>query len=328
MPCELEQDSVKTFPGLTLFSKRGSACRKPTAVYLPPKHLATNHALNVVLWLHGFYVKDHRYLFHSDAARVREQVLGSGKDVVLIAPFLGYEYLNAKKEFEGDYSVAALEGEKWGERYLDEVLAALARFQNPSAPPALDIKNLVIACHSGGGGGMRKLVGTLGKYQSRLKECWGFDCLYGKKIVPDDATFWYQWVSGQGGRPLHIVYGPSTLPQSVKLYLMGRGKATSQGNKADPPRAPLNNLHVTIGHYETYSTHGQTVKVGSYIDSVVDDLMTRPSPKAKPSTKPAKSFVEQAADNLMANFIFVEQDDIHYFIARAFFLSKLRSAPF
>ena len=76
MPCELEQDSVKTFPGLTLFSKRGSACRKPTAVYLPPKHLATNHALNVVLWLHGFYVKDHRYLFHSDAARVREQVLG------------------------------------------------------------------------------------------------------------------------------------------------------------------------------------------------------------------------------------------------------------
>ena len=58
-----------------------------------------------------------------------------------------------------EHSVAALEGEKWGERYLDEVLAALARFQNPSAPPALDIKNLVIACHSGAEGACANWLG-------------------------------------------------------------------------------------------------------------------------------------------------------------------------
>ena len=97
---------------------------------------------------------------------------------------------------------------------------------------------------------MRKLVGTLGKYQSRLKEgVLGIRLLVWQEDRSRRRHFWYQWVSGQGGRPLYIIYGPSTLPQSVKLYLMGRGKATSQGNKADPPRAPINNLHVTIGHY-------------------------------------------------------------------------------
>jgi len=121
---------------------------------------------------------------------------------------------------------------------------------------------------------------------------------------------------------------------------MGRGKATPEGNKADPPRAPVNNLHVTIAHYETYATHGQAVNVGGYIDSVVDDLMTRPPPNAKPPAKPAKpakpkdgEFVAQAAANLKANFIFVEAADremggTHYFIARAFFLSRLRNAAF
>ncbi|MET4219380.1 hypothetical protein ACVWWG_006220 [Bradyrhizobium sp. LB7.2] len=39
---------------------------------------------------------------------------------------------------------------------------------------------------------MRNLVGTLGKYQAKLTACWGFDCLYGAKARPDDATFWYQ----------------------------------------------------------------------------------------------------------------------------------------
>ena len=147
MPCELEQDSVKTFPGLTLFSRRGT-CTKPTGVYLPPKHVNTKTALDVVLWLHGWYVKDHKQLFHSDEARVRQQVLSSSKDAVLIAPFLGQKF----KPDDTDYDLSDLKTAKWGERYLNEVLAALARFQNPSSPPALDIKNLAVACHSGGRG--------------------------------------------------------------------------------------------------------------------------------------------------------------------------------
>src|SRR5262249_10340317 len=73
----------------------------------------------------------------------------------------------------------------------------------------------------------------------------GFDCLYGMgqeadkkngtEAVADDATFWADWMSGNNARPLDIFYGPSTLYQSVKLDLIGQGKATAEGNKANPP---------------------------------------------------------------------------------------------
>jgi len=328
MPCELEQDSVKTFPGLTLFSKPGSNCIKRTGVYLPEKHVDTKNALDVVLWLHGWYVTSHKQLFHSDEARVRQQVVSSSKDVVLVAPFLGKKL--GKNDLHADYDVSDLNTAKWGELYLNEVLKALARFQNPSSPPNLDIKSLVIACHSGGGEGMRYLVGTLGKYQGKLKECWGFDCLYRTNTtpVPDDATFWYQWMSGKDARPLYIVYGPSTLPQSVKLDLMGRGKATPQGDKADPPGTKITDLHVTIGHYEAFPFAGQMVKVDN-IDATVDELMTRPPPKPIQSKK-AMNFVEQAATNPRTNFAFVEGEtmEMHYLTAKVGFLSRLRNAGF
>ena len=335
MPCELKNEDINTYPGVTLFSTGG--CLKPTAVYIPPTHVATNNALNVVIWLHGFYVNDHRFIFHADPAHVRQQVLNSNRDVVLIAPFLGHEYIDANKKVVGDYSVSSLAGGNWGQNYLDEVLAALARFKNPSLPPRLDIKNLIIACHSGAGAGMRNLVGTLGKYQPVLKECWGFDCLYRRsdpndpKSAPDDATFWYDRTSGKDGCPLYIYFGPSTIRQSVKLDLMGRGIATRAGNKADPPGRSIDDIHVSIGHYETYAFAGQTANVSNYIGSVVDDLMGRPAPiRGMPPAKPPKpkdgDFVEQAAKNLGDNYIF--PDDVHYFIARAFFASRLRDAAF
>ncbi len=336
MPCELQREDINT-PGVTLFSKPGSSCLKKTAVYIPPTHTDTNNGLNVVVWLHGFYVNDYKYIFHGDPARVRQQVLDSGRDVVLIAPFLGYEYVDANKNFVGNYSVSDLGKGAWGENYLNEILAALARFQDPSSPPRLDVKNLFIACHSGAGAGMRNLVGTLGRYRSKLKECWGFDCLYRNSkpddpsSIPDDAAFWYDRTSSEDGCPLYIYFGPSTVRQSVKLDLMGRGKATRDGNKADPPLPSIDDIHVQIGHYEGYSYSGQTVNVSNYIGSVVDDLMARPAPiRGMPPAKPPKpkdgDFVEQAAKNLSANYIF--PDDVHYFIARAFFLSRLRNAAF
>jgi hypothetical protein len=235
--CELEQKDIGSFPGVTLLTKQTAPGIKPTAVYLPPKHATVSTKFDVVVWLHGFYVRDHEFLFRNDPARLREQVRDSGRDVVLVAPFLGYEYA-VGDNFAGNYNVKDLSTPKWGERYLDEILAALARYLDPSSvsPGRLQVRKLIIACHSGGGNAMRNLVGTLGKYQSNLTACWGFDCLYGANARPDDATFWYQWLSGQDGQALEIVYGPSTLPQSVKLDLMGRGLVTMDGNRAQPQR--------------------------------------------------------------------------------------------
>jgi hypothetical protein len=323
--CELEQDDIGTFPGVTLFTKRTARCIKPTAVYFPPRHAESSKKLDVVLWLHGYYVKDHKFLFHGDPARIREQVRDSGKDVVLIAPFLGYEY-SLGDSVAGNYSVNDLATPKWGERYLDQIIAAISKFQTPDAepPPLLQIGKLVIACHSGGGNGMRNLVGSLGKYQSNLAACWGFDCLYGAHANPDDATFWYQWLSGPNASALEIIYGPSTLPQSVKLHLMGRGLATADGNRAEPSRPAVNNLSVSIGHYDVFLAFGELVKVADLDPSYVDGFMMAAEPGGaalKHKGKPQGEFLQRAIKNVRDAFPF--PNGIHYMIARGGFLSRL-----
>ena len=325
MACELEQDDIGTFPGVTLFTKRTARCIKPTAVYFPPRHAVSSKKLDVVLWLHGYYVKDHKFLFHGDPARIREQVRDSGKDVVLIAPFLGYEY-SVGNSVAGNYNVGDLATPKWGERYLDQIIAAISKFQTPDAEPAplLQIGKLVIACHSGGGNGMRNLVGSLGKYQSNLAACWGFDCLYGAHANPDDATFWYQWLSGPNASALEIIYGPSTLPQSVKLHLMGRGLATADGNRAEPSRPAVNNLSVSIGHYDVFLAFGELVKVADLDPSYVDGFMMAAEPGGaalKHKGKPHGEFLQRAIKNVRDAFPF--PNGIHYMIARGGFLSRL-----
>ena len=325
MTCELEQDDIGTFPGVTLFTKRTARCIKPTAVYFPPRHAVSSKKLDVVLWLHGYYVKDHKFLFHGDPARIREQVRDSGKDVVLIAPFLGYEY-SVGNSVAGNYNVGDLATPKWGERYLDQIIAAISKFQTPDAEPAplLQIGKLVIACHSGGGNGMRNLVGSLGKYQSNLAACWGFDCLYGAHANPDDATFWYQWLSGPNASALEIIYGPSTLPQSLKLHLMGRGLATADGNRAEPSRPAVNNLSVSIGHYDVFLAFGELVKVADLDPSYVDGFMMAAEPGGaalKHKGKPHGEFLQRAIKNVRDAFPF--PNGIHYMIARGGFLSRL-----
>jgi hypothetical protein len=323
--CELEEDDIGTFPGVTLFTKPDAHCIKPTAVYFPPKHAASSKKLDVVLWLHGFYVKDHKFLFRGDLARIREQVRDSGKDVVLIAPFLGFEYA-VGDSVAGNYDIKDLATPRWGERYLDQIIAAISQFQTPNVKPPslLQIGKLVIACHSGGGNGMRNLVGSLGKYQSSLTACWGFDCLYGASANPDDATFWYQWLSGPNASALDIIYGPSTLPQSVKLHLMGLGLATAEGNRAEPSRPAVNNLNVSIGHYDVFPAFGQMVKVDDLDPTYVDDFMIPAEPGGaalKHKGKQHGEFLQRAIKNVRDAFPFPK--GIHYMIARGGFLSRL-----
>lgn len=325
MSCELEEDDIGTFPGVTLFTKPDAHCIKPTAVYFPPKHAASSKKLDVVLWLHGFYVKDHKFLFRGDLARIREQVRDSGKDVVLIAPFLGFEYA-VGDSVAGNYDIKDLATPRWGERYLDQIIAAISQFQTPNVKPPslLQIGKLVIACHSGGGNGMRNLVGSLGKYQSSLTACWGFDCLYGASANPDDATFWYQWLSGPNASALDIIYGPSTLPQSVKLHLMGLGLATAEGNRAEPSRPAVNNLNVSIGHYDVFPAFGQMVKVDDLDPTYVDDFMIPAEPGGaalKHKGKQHGEFLQRAIKNVRDAFPFPK--GIHYMIARGGFLSRL-----
>lgn len=204
------------FPGLSLFSTNAGSCSKQTAVFLPSKHTYATRQVDVVLWFHGLYVKDFRqHLFGASTvggkSLIREQVNASSKDVVVIAPFLGGP--NSHNFYAG---LAGMEAGQWGERYLDDVLAGLAPFHNPGVdkPPVPEIRNLMIACHSGGGAAMLKVVKSLGAYLSNLKACWGFDCLYGES----DADNWLKWLIVTNPQPqLLIYYGPTTTKHSEDL---------------------------------------------------------------------------------------------------------------
>jgi hypothetical protein len=141
------------------------------------------------------------------------------------------------------------------------------------------------------------------------------------KIEPDDASFWFDWATGSDGRPLFVSYGKSTMPQSVKLDLMGRGLATREGLKRDPkgPEAPR-----------------LTVKLGISTARPLDDLMglkellAAPAPKRPP--EPGSRFADQAASNVARNAGWPKDSkasmEMHYQIARDGLLERLKGAGF
>jgi hypothetical protein len=69
------------------------------------------------------------------------------------------------------------------------------------------IRHLILAAHSGGGVPLRRLAQVLGDddmFKDKLKECWGFDSIYGVK--DKDAEFWSTWAKGHPGTKVTMFY--------------------------------------------------------------------------------------------------------------------------
>ena len=329
----------------------------PAAVYMPPSHNGAASKLNVLLFLHGYYVGSKEALTNSDNCRLCEQVINSGRDIVLVAPWLGSKWGRGAEN--GVLQTGRLAGAKYGEQFLTAILDALpaplpasAATAIPGADaisgagpiakaapaPKMDIQNLVVACHSAGGVAMSNIIRTLGAFEAKLRECVGLDCLY----IDGDAKFWYERAKEKGACPGFFYWGPSTIPESVMLYLMAQGRADALGNERNPAGAAQGNLVVRPGHFSAYMSGGVTTNVSSYIDGVVDGLIAKgqPAPATPSPGKPAKpvkpkpprdgDYVGQAASSFAKGYIFpVRESDkrggIHYFIARAFLLERLKS---
>jgi hypothetical protein len=351
MQCKLGEVKNPVWPGRTFFTTSVGGGMLPAAVYMPPNHNASANRLNVLLFLHGYYVGSTEALTNSDNCRLCEQVIASGKDIILIAPWLGYK--NAPDKEHGVLQTERLTEAKYGERFLKAILDALPEPSTATLvasaaiggadaisgagpmvkippPPQLEIKNLVVACHSAGGVAMRNVVQTLGAFEGKLRECVGLDCLYND----GDAKFWHTRAQVAGASPSFFFYGPSTIRESIKLYLMAQGRADASGNRREPPGRPLDNLVVRPGHISSYMSGGVTTNVSGYIDKVADDLIARAKPTAAPPSRTSAAkdgeFVKQAAENFKAGYIFPFNEGdarggIHYFIARAFLLERLRS---
>ena len=121
-----------------------------------------------------------------------EGVNDSGKNVILVAPTLGPR------------SQAGPLLTLWPDAYLDQVMLALMAhgpYKNGSLRPIY--ANIILASHSGGGSVMRKIALSNNRYTANIRECWGFDCLYGGN---PETNEWIAWAKSHPTKNLYIRY--------------------------------------------------------------------------------------------------------------------------
>ncbi len=179
-----------------------------TGVFVPENYRAGD-AIDLVVFLRGYDVKRPKAAtsvgeyWNSPKHPVlksfplREEVNKSGKNVILVVPALG-PFAEAGKLLE-DGGMQA---------FLGRVVDGLVR-SGPHAGRAKRpaIRHLILAAHSGGGAPLRRIAGVLGDdaaFKDRVKECWGFDSLYGVKAK--DAEFWAGWARGHPGARVTMFY--------------------------------------------------------------------------------------------------------------------------
>jgi hypothetical protein len=128
----------------------------------------------------------------------------------------------------GQYREVEIKLGKSADEYIERVLEGLANFletkgqtlkSNDNKPLSqFAVRNLIVACHSGGGVAMRRFVeGLGGTNKPALRQCWCFDCLYGD----DDADFWFK--RDRGAPPFYVYYYDTAGNATQLLKLMGHG---------------------------------------------------------------------------------------------------------
>ena len=199
-----------------------------TGIFIPDGFVP-GPAVDILLYLHGHKSESNRLLSIDQYwngkrfayGAFREAFNSSGRNVILVAPTLG-----ARSE------AGALIRHGGLDAYLAKVLAAIHAYgpgQQSTLTPAL--RNLILACHSGGGLTMRQLAGGADKVLANLRECWGYDCTYNR----GDDTFWAGWARKSPGAKCYFYYirGSQTAPLSESLRNMRVANAIVQPSKDD-----------------------------------------------------------------------------------------------
>jgi hypothetical protein len=192
----------------------GESPAKPMTGIFIPANYRWRRKNDVILYLRGHHksnprqtIKEYWNQQKSPHLAFREGINNSGKNVILIAPTLGPASQTGRLLSPGGF-----------DRYLEQVLAALSThlFQSRRSP---DIGHIILACHSGGGYPMRQLASTRQRYTARIRECWGFDCLYNR----GDEQIWMDWAKQRPNAKLYVHYGNGgTAKRSENLKYLAR----------------------------------------------------------------------------------------------------------
>jgi hypothetical protein len=151
----------------------------PTGVFLPAG-FSYAREIDVVLFFHGnmqgLWETINQY-WHGNVQniRLRENVLDSGKNAVLIAPTMGAVPGHGGVRND-DIGIFAQPG--GGMCFLDHVAKWLAKYEPRYADRKIipEVRKVVLAAHSGGGNAIHAQMESM---KSRLCAIWGFDIVLG-----------------------------------------------------------------------------------------------------------------------------------------------------
>jgi hypothetical protein len=182
--------------------------RQATGVFVPENY-KVSETVDLVVFLRGYDINRPKSATSVEeywnspkhptlkSFLLREEVNKSGKNVILVVPALGpYSEMGTLKDAGGV------------QKFLDQVLDGLWKHgPHSDLKKRPTIRHLILAAHSGGGVPLRRLAQELGAdatYKDKLKECWGFDSIYGVK--DKDAEFWSDWAARHSDTRVTMFY--------------------------------------------------------------------------------------------------------------------------
>lgn len=225
-PLISRENDVKTETYYVTIDLGGRNAPQPITGIFVPENYKVSSEVDLILWLMGHHdnptcpasltIKE--YWIKYPNFHFREFVNSGNKNVILAAPTLGPSSESGNLTNSGGLST-----------YLDQVLAALGAYGTFQSLPTL--RNLVIACHSGGGSPMLHIAQTTQHYSGNIKQLWGFDCVYG----PVERK-WLQWAQQNSTKMLFIRYGESTPDRSKTLMTLAANQSNIDvdGDKKTP----------------------------------------------------------------------------------------------
>jgi hypothetical protein len=239
-----------------------------TGIFIP-EHYVPSAAADLLLYLHGHkaeairrqaidqYWNSQRFPYGA----LREGVNASARNVILVAPTLGSGSEAGRLMRTGGLNA-----------YIAQVLAALHAYgphQQTGAAPAL--RNLILACHSGGGVPMRQLAGSRDRALAQLRECWGYDCTYNT----GDDVFWQGWARARPNAWVYIYYIPDSPTAPLAEGLRNR---RVQNAIVLPSRDKRHN-YVPIAHWQ------ERLQGASFLAARSARSAVRPA-RSSPTTRP------------------------------------------
>lgn len=195
-----------------------------TGIYVPPAFRGET-TLEIIVWLHGHSSTGSIARYWKQAHfPMREAVLQSGRNCILVAPTLGSKSQAGSLLRPGGF-----------DQFINLIMQKLVA--EGVVHSQTTIHNIVLACHSGGGSPMLRIASLDDQASQRITACWGYDCSYNS----GSGERWAQWAASRPAARIFFYYRPrtGTAAQAEKLACLAQ---TAQNVYVFPSKMGHNEL--------------------------------------------------------------------------------------